>query len=153
VNHGSKGVLLGCGAPKRELKRAFEGEVPHFIRKVGNFCAGCLVVETAAFEEERDIASKVAQLSQFAEWPLIVIVDELDAAIASSSSFLWTVFTRFEPAADIYAAHTLVNRHHLGYAAPIVIDARFKPWYPAVVECDPDTARLVESRWGEYFIW
>jgi len=32
-----------------------------------------------------------------------------------------------------------------------VIDARFKPWYPAVVECDEDSRRLVDERWGEYF--
>ena len=46
-------------------------------------------------------------------------------------NFLWTTFTRFEPAADIHAAATRVVRHHVAYTPPIVIDARLKPWYPA----------------------
>jgi hypothetical protein len=65
--------------------------------------------------------------------------------------FLWSVFTQFEPAADIYAAQTQVQRHHLCYQSPIVIDARHKPTYPAELESDPDIARQVERRWKEYF--
>ena len=26
-----------------------------------------------------------------------------------------------------------------------------KPWYPEELFCDDDTAKLVESRWSEYF--
>jgi hypothetical protein len=26
-----------------------------------------------------------------------------------------------------------------------------KPWYPEELFCDPDTSRLVERRWKEYF--
>ena len=66
----------------------------------------------------------------FGEWPLVVLSDEPDRAAASVMNFLWTTFTRFEPAADIHAAATRVVRHHLSYAAPIVIDARMKPSYP-----------------------
>jgi hypothetical protein len=37
------------------------------------------------------------------DWPLLILAD--DASIAKTSArFLWSVFTRFEPAADIYAA-------------------------------------------------
>jgi len=32
-----------------------------------------------------------------------------------------------------------------------VIDARFKAWYPDVVEGDPDTVRKVSERWTSYF--
>ena len=32
-----------------------------------------------------------------------------------------------------------------------VLDARMKPWYPEELFCDDDTAKLVESRWSEYF--
>ena len=39
----------------------------------------------------------------------------------------------------------------MSYTPPILIDARMKPWFPAEVECDPDTARLVSERWAEYF--
>jgi len=71
--------------------------------------------------------------------------------VRSDMNFLWTTFTRFEPAADIHAASTRVVRHHLGYEAPIVIDARMKPWYPAELSCDEATAATVTRRWKEYF--
>ena len=86
----------------------------------------------------------------FGEWQLIILTD--DASIAGSPpDFLWAVFTRFEPAADIYAARTEVRRHHLCYSGPIVIDARMKPSYPKELVCDPETARAVDTRWKEYF--
>ena len=49
------------------------------------------------------------------------------------------------------AASTRVVRNHLAYTAPIVIDARMKPWYPKEVTCDPATAATVTYRWQEYF--
>ena len=67
------------------------------------------------------------------------------------SRFLWAVFTRFEPAADMFAAQTRVQRHHVVYEGTVVIDARMKPPYPKELFCDPDTAKTVTDRWGEYF--
>jgi 3-polyprenyl-4-hydroxybenzoate decarboxylase len=82
---------------------------------------------------------------------LIVLHD--DARVArSSSDFLWATWTRFEPAADIYAANTTVQRHHLIYTAPIVIDARTKPGFPDELVVRDDIAALVDKRWPEYRI-
>jgi 4-hydroxybenzoate decarboxylase subunit C len=66
-------------------------------------------------------------------------------------NFLWTTFTRFEPAADLHAAATRVVRNHLVRTPPIVIDARMKPGYPGELFCDPETAARVDRRWREYF--
>jgi hypothetical protein len=66
-------------------------------------------------------------------------------------NFLWTTFTRFEPAADIHAAQARLVRNHVARTPPIVIDARMKPWYPAEVTGDPDIARRVTDRWAEFF--
>ncbi len=151
VNHGSKGLLVGCGEPIRNLPREFSGDLVQGIRAVRAMCAGCLVVEGDSFERDTSLPARVAQHKPFAEWPLIVLVDNCKEATRNESTFLWTAFTRFEPAADVHAATTTVDRHHLCYNAPIVIDARMKPWYPPEVECDPETKTLVDSRWGEYF--
>ena len=86
----------------------------------------------------------------FADWPLIVLHDNADVA-RSSPSFLWSTWTRFEPAADIYAAQTSVQRHHLIYKAPIVIDARLKPGFPDELIVREDIKQLIDRRWGEYF--
>jgi UbiD family decarboxylase len=151
INHGSKGLLLGCGQPKRELPREFIGPLPHGIREARPFCGGCLVVAGPSYQSERDAAVRVAQHSAFLEWPLVVLVDDATRATKNESDFLWNTFTRFEPAADMHAARVDVARHHLCYTAPIVIDARMKPWYPGEVECDSTTQALVERRWSEYF--
>jgi hypothetical protein len=66
-------------------------------------------------------------------------------------NFLWTTFTRFEPAADLHAAGTRVHRNHIGYEAPILVDARRKPSFPAELRGDPETGRAVTRRWREYF--
>ena len=152
VNLGSKGVLLGLGDPVRDLPREFEAtEMPRGVTEVLPFCGGCLVVGGPSWREEPEAASRLARHPAFTDWPLVVLTDEPERAAASSVNFLWTTFTRFEPAADIHAAATEVKRHHLSYTSPIVIDARIKPPYPDELLCDPDTAALVTRRWSEYF--
>ena len=151
VNHGSKGVLIGCGEEKRRLPREVPQLLPGGVSRAGVFCAGCLVLEVPSYEQDRSYPASIVQAAALRDWPLVVLVDNLGQALKDTSAFLWTTFTRFEPAADIYAAQTTLDRHHLSYDPPILIDARFKPWYPAVVECDVDTARNVDARWGEYF--
>jgi hypothetical protein len=66
-------------------------------------------------------------------------------------NFLWTTFTRFEPAADLHARSMRVVRHQPSYTPPVVVDARMKPTYPEELFCDPDTAATVSRRWNEYF--
>jgi hypothetical protein len=75
-----------------------------------------------------------------------------DAGVARSAiDFLWSTWTRFEPAGDIYAAETNVVRHHLAYRGPMVIDARKKPSLPEELIVRDDIAKLVDRRWREYF--
>lgn len=151
VNEGSKGVLLGLGDPIRELPANFEGQLPKGLRDARAFSPGCLVVSGPPFLSERRFAELLAKEPALREWPLVILVDDVAKATATTMSFLWTAFTRFEPAADIFAAKLTIARNHLCYDVPIVIDSRMKPWYPAEVACDPDTARKVDERWFEYF--
>ena len=151
VNQGSKGVMLGVGDPIRNLPKEFNGTLPSDINAAGVYCTGCLVLEASSFEQEPSCATRIADNSMFACWPLIILVDNLEKCLSSNSDFLWTVFTRFEPGADIYAHKKEILRNHISFEGPIVIDARMKPGYPAELECDPETARFVDNRWGEYF--
>ncbi|RKQ85439.1 UbiD family decarboxylase [Brockia lithotrophica] len=83
-------------------------------------------------------------------WPLVVLVDRKSGDLRDPRLFLWTVFTRFDPAHDLYARFTVRN-HRPAYRLPLVVDARMKPFYPPEVEPDPETVRLVDRRWREYF--
>ena len=148
VNKGSKGVMLGIGAPVRDLPRVFRGEVPRGVREVAVYCAGCLVVEGPSFADDPGFAD--ALTGAFPEWPMVVLVDNAARAVASDARFLWTAFTRMEPAADLHGKQSIV-RNHLAFSGSIALDARIKPWYPGELFCDPETASTVTNRWGEYF--
>jgi 3-polyprenyl-4-hydroxybenzoate decarboxylase len=153
VNEGSKGVWLGLGPPVRKLPRVFQPPVspPPDVTDVSVFCAGCLVVGGPSYAADRDAGARIAAHPAFAGWPLLVLSDEPRRAAASPMNFLWTTFTRFEPAADVHAAAVRVVRHHLSYTAPVLVDARLKPWFPKELSCDPETAATVTRRWREYF--
>ncbi len=150
VNEGSKAIMLGLGDAVRDLPREFRGSLPPDVRRVEVFCGGCLVVEGVPYAQDAEQAARLARTAAFAAWPLIVLHD--DATVArSAADFLWATWTRFEPAADIHAADVTVQRHHLSYRAPIVIDARLKPGYPDELLVRPDIDALVDKRWREYF--
>jgi UbiD family decarboxylase len=153
VNEGSKGVWLGLGDPVRELPREFRPAVPPppELRGAQVFCAGCLVVGGPSAADDPGAAARLAAHPAFAGWPLVVLTDEPRRAAASVMNFLWTTFTRFEPAADIHAAASRVVRHHVVHEPPVLIDARRKPWFPKELVADPETAALVSRRWREYF--
>jgi len=151
VNEGSKGVWLGLGDPVRALPRQFTGTAPGGVTDVRVFCGGCLVVGAPAYAAEPGAAARLAGDAAFREWPLVVLSDEPSRAAASPMNFLWTTFTRFEPAADIHAAERRIVRNHVAYDIPIVIDARLKPDFPRELTCRDDVAQLVTRRWKEYF--
>jgi 3-polyprenyl-4-hydroxybenzoate decarboxylase len=150
VNEGSKAIMLGLGEAKRELPREFRRELPPGVNAAEVFCGGCLVVEGGSYEQDPELAQRLAKDEAFADWPLVVLHD--DARVARSApDFLWSTWTRFEPAGDIYAGETKVVRHHLAYTGPIVIDARTKPGLPKELIVRDDIRELVDRRWREYF--
>jgi UbiD family decarboxylase len=150
VNRGSKAILLGLGDAVRDLPREFHGTLPRDISRAEVFSGGCLVVQGSPYSQDAEQAARLAREEAFAGWPLVVLHD--DASVAQSApDFLWATWTRFEPASDIYAAETSLHHHHLSYRAPIVIDARMKPAYPAELIVRPDIAALVDRRWPDYF--
>ena len=151
LNEGSKGVLLGLGEPIRSLPREFIGEIPRPLSQVFVFCPGCLVVSADQGCRDPLIAQSVAGFRAFSDWPLVILSDNAQATARDSASFLWHVFTRFNPASDIYANNVEMSQFHPSLSPPIVIDCRMKERYPAEVQCDDQTARLVDKRWQKYF--
>ena len=149
LNKGSRGILLGTGEPIRKLPHEFVGSLPSKIRDARPFCPGCLVLEGDAKDAEE--MERLCREPDFQSWPLLILVDSLKKSLKDIPSFLWTTFTRFEPAADIYAGKKEIFRHHLCYSGPILIDARMKPSYPQEVLCDEATSLKVTKRWNEYF--
>ena len=147
VNKGSKAMMMGLGRePVRALLQEFDGDLPQGVSQPVVFLPGTLVVQGPSFAEERDLPQRLAESPALAEWPVVVLVDDSRKATAGLKQFLWSLFTRFEPAADIHGAQTTVQRFHVGLTPPIVFDCRMKPWYPHILEVDAETKQKVDSR-------
>jgi UbiD family decarboxylase len=147
VNKGSKAMLMGLGKePLRALPEAFKGSLPPGCIKPEVFLPGTMVVQGPTFESDPKIAGKIAEWEGLADWPVLLLVDDTKAATENLQEFLWTFFTRFEPAADIHGAKSSVVRFHVGLQTPVVFDCRMKPWYPEILEVDSATKQKVDEK-------
>ena len=147
VNKGSKAMLMGLGKEKiRDLPGSFTGVLPADCSKPVVFMPGTLVVQGCSYSEEPSLAVRLAESRELGNWPTIILVDNSEEATVSTQEFLWTLFTRFEPAADIYGSATAVKRFHVGLEPPVVFDCRMKPWYTDVLEVDPQTKARVDEK-------
>ena len=150
VNEGSKGILLGIGDPVRELPGEFSGELPAGARQAAVYCPGALAVAGPSYAEDRDYPQRLARDPRTASWPLVFLVEDT-AVVERNVAFLWSAFTRFEPAADVHAAGSRIHRHHEVLTPPVVFDCRLKPGFPEELFADEETLARVTRRWPEYF--
>ena len=147
VNKGSKAMLMGLGKETvRKLPGSFSGELPQGCVRPEVFLPGTLVVQGESFEKNKELPKRLAACAHLSEWPAVLLVDDSAAATENLQEFLWSFFTRFEPAADIHAGGTEVRRFHVGLTPPVVFDCRMKPWYPHVLEVDPETKQKVDDK-------
>jgi len=140
-------MMMGLGRePIRDLPEAFQGSLPPGVSRPVVFLPGTLVLEGTPFDQDRDLPQRLATSPALAAWPVVVLVDDSRKATVSLKHFLWALFTRFEPAADIHGAQSTVQRFHVGLTPPIVFDCRMKPWYPHILEVDTATKQKVDDR-------
>ena len=155
INEGSKGVLLGLGEPIRALPSELQRRArPRACARRASSRPGASCVEAPALRRRarrRARASRATRRSR--DWPLLVLTDDAERATRSAINFLWTTFTRFDPAARRHAARDRARRTTTPrFTPPIVIDARMKPGYPEELFCDDATRRASSiARWNEYF--
>ncbi|MBC8414225.1 MAG: UbiD family decarboxylase [Nitrospira sp.] len=150
VNKGSKALLMGLGKdPVRKLPREFRGKLPDGCTKPVAYLPGTLVLQCKSYEADIELADRVAHSEGLEEWPVILLVDNSREATISLKEFLWTFFTRFEPAADIHGRKPETRRFHTSLHAPVIFDCRMKPWYTPVLEVDKATKDLVDNKIGK----
>ena len=145
VNKGSKAMMLGLGREKRrDLPQEFHGTLPPGCSHAQVYLPGTLVVQGTDYAGTPDLAQQLASWHGLNDWPVLILVDDTEAATVSRQEFLWTMFTRFEPAADIYGRSQRIERFHVGLEMPVVFDSRMKPWYTEVLEVDSPTRERVD---------
>lgn len=155
LNKGSKVVIAAVGPKRRDLP----GELPSDLRLPDGFSAprlclpGVLAVTGPPCTDYRECATMdMAGFCSFYEgrddlapFPLVVVVDDSDFVGRTLDNFLWTVFTRSNPAADIYGIHAGIRCKHWGCDGSLVIDARSKPHHAPPLLDDPAVERKVDA--------
>jgi 4-hydroxybenzoate decarboxylase subunit C len=148
LNEGSKAILLGLGDKRFDLVSMPQAEFQNPVfRKQKVFAPGVLVVQGPAWREDDPSVATLLREAAVQPFRLVCLVDDVDACVRDEASFLWTVFTRFEPAADIYGCHPRLNRFHVSLSPPLIFDCRLKPWFPPAVKPDPETVKRVDDLW------
>lgn len=153
LNEGSKVVLAAVGPRRRELPLELPAELrlPDGFRQPRVCLPGVLAVKGPAarhqpHEPNEELARFCAGFSAgdpLNRFPLVVLVDDSDFTQRSLNNFLWVVFTRSNPAADIDGIEASVCQKHWGCNGSLVIDARIKPQHaPPLVEDPRVTARI-----------
>ena len=101
-----------------------------------------------AYDGEDGLAQALSRWPQREAFPLVTVCDDAAFGAASPDNWLWTAFTRSDPATDIYGANGHTHARHWSCEAPLVLDARLKPFHAPPLEEDPATIRRVEALAG-----
>ncbi len=156
LNRGSKVVIAAAGKPQRVLPVGLDARMrlpeDQGFRDPRVFLPGILVVEgppCGPDEEGRDQMKRFTASFTVRDainlFPLVVVVDDSRFASRTLNDFLWTTFTRSNPARDIYGIESFTSQKHWGCRGSLVIDARAKPHHaPPLVE-DPEVTKRVEA--------
>jgi len=150
LNQGSKVVMAAAGPKRRELP----AELPSGLRLPDGFhdpklaMPGVLAVAGPKYEPNADCMREFVEFfgpdDPIRRFPLVVIVDDADFTARTVNNFLWVVFTRSNPAADIHGIDAFIHQKHWGCSGPLVIDARIKPHHAPPLIDDPEIERRVD---------
>ena len=151
LNQGSKVVVAAAGPERRVLPI----ELPAGLRLPEGFdgprlvLPGIMAVRGPAFslspEAVRQFCRCFRPDDPMNDFPLIVIVDDSELTARNERNFLWTTFTRSDPAADIEGIGAFIEHKHWGCSGPLVIDARIKPHHAPPLVDDPAIERHVDE--------
>ena len=157
-NQGSKVVMAAVGAPCRDLPSEITSGTTGDLRLPNGFSQpavclpGVLAIKGPAYRERAEAKKAVDQFchafderAPINKFPLIVIVDDSEFVSRTLNNFLWVVFTRSDPAADIHGVGAFTGDKHWGCRGALVIDARIKPHHaPPLIE-NPEVSKKIDA--------
>jgi 4-hydroxy-3-polyprenylbenzoate decarboxylase len=157
LNAGSKVVVAAAGPVRRELSNELPSNfhLPPGFSEPRVCLPGIVAIQSPSAKsctnrheitrESRRFVDELSVQHPINEFPLIVLVDDSKFVAESLSNFLWVVFTRSDPASDIYGIGESIKLKHWGCEGALVIDARIKPHHAPPLEEDPEVTRRVDA--------
>ena len=155
LNRGSKVVIAASGSSLRTLPT----EIPADLTLPDGFSAphvaipGVLILNGPPCDSSTSVpAQTMEQLSAFFNaadtinrFPLIIVSDDSAFAARTLNNFLWTTFTRSDPAQDIYGIESFTQNKHWGCNGSLIIDARRKAHHAPPLIDDPAVENRVDA--------
>jgi 4-hydroxy-3-polyprenylbenzoate decarboxylase len=135
-------ILQGNDAPRSVDPTRFEARIQNWRLLDGGF----LLVVPA--ENPRDVLQKLVRA------PLgvrMVVAVSPDVQLDDDEQTQWGIFTRFDPARDMFFTEQTFAGARPIYRGIVAIDATWKQGYPAPLEMDPAIVRRVDQRWRDYW--
>lgn len=160
LNEGSKVVVAAAGPRRRELSAEIPAALaqalpdgfgparlvlPGIIAVTGPAFGGAASGRETAARLVSALEARLASPEAAAGLPLIVLVDDADFTARHLDNFLWTAFTRSDPARDVHGLWAFTEDKHWGCRGPLVLDARAKPHHAPALESDPAVVKRVEA--------
>ncbi|WP_437201346.1 UbiD family decarboxylase [Planctomicrobium sp. SH664] len=150
-NAGSKVVIACAGQVRRSLPRKtpLNLPLPEGFRNPAVPLPGVITIAAPEFRNTDDdrlswFCRAIDRGHPLNEFPLCVLVDDSEFAARNLNNFLWTTFTRSNPAHDIDGVEAFTDHKHWGCRGTLVIDARRKPHHaPPLIE-DPAVTKRVD---------
>ena len=154
LNSGSKLVIAAAGAPRRELPTELPRDLwlPSAFKHANIALPGIVVVSAPKYRDRESAAREVESFcasyratDAINRFPIIVLADDSEFTARTLNNLLWVVFTRSNPASDIYGIESFTEEKHWGCRGSLVIDARIKPHHaPPLIE-DPSVTKRVDQ--------
>ena len=154
-NQGSKVVVAAAGSAIRELKKELPSELtlPDGFSDPQICLPGVLAVNGPRWDADsienrkwpERFSACFSNQDPINAFPLVLIVDDSRFCAANLNNFLWVVFTRSNPATDIYGIDASMVDKHWGCSGSLVIDARIKSHHaPPLIE-DPEITKKIDA--------
>ena len=145
INQGSKVVIAAVGDKKRSLCDVCKIDNAKLVQP------GVIGLNYKEFTTYENAKSEIDSLSTSLKTQnlegvmLILLVDDAEFVSEALNNFLWTTFTRSNPANDIYGVDSFTQNKHWGCNGPLIIDARKKPHHaPALIKDESAEKRIDE---------
>ena len=157
LNWGSKAIVAVAGPSRRTLPVAMDSRItiPTDLgfKKPKVCLPGILVVQGPPHEPSENgvnaaidgFVKSFTRKDAINSFPLVVVVDDSDFAAQTLNNFLWTTFTRSNPAADVYGIESFTVKKHWGARGSLVIDARAKSHHAPPLSEDPEVTKRVNA--------
>lgn len=150
LNKGSKLVIAAAGPIIRKLATEIPADLnlPDGFKNPRVVMPGILAITGPAWTENNwdeqiwnGPRSNIEKNIQ--KFPLIVVVDDSDFVVENINNFLWTTFTRSDPARDVHGLNANYADKHWGCTS-MIIDARTKTHHAPALEEDPTLLKKLD---------